>query len=63
MIPYRYHCDLSRCRNGRIIESEICGHYQICLNGTWHKRICKDNRRFAGGYCQVTYCNDDNDGS
>ncbi|CAG9536064.1 unnamed protein product [Cercopithifilaria johnstoni] len=56
-----YHCDLSRCRNGRTIESEICGHYQICINGTWHKRVCEDNRQFVDGYCRVTtYCNDDN---
>lgn len=61
---YRYHCDLSRCRNGRTIESEICGHYQTCINGKWHKRVCEDNRRFVDGYCQVkTFCNDDNDGS
>uniref|UniRef100_A0A0R3RZG0 Chitin binding peritrophin-a domain protein n=1 Tax=Elaeophora elaphi TaxID=1147741 RepID=A0A0R3RZG0_9BILA len=56
-----YHCDLSRCRNGRMIASEICGHYQICLNGTWYKRVCEDNGRFADGYCRVKNCNDDND--
>ncbi|OZC12407.1 chitin binding Peritrophin-A domain protein [Onchocerca flexuosa] len=56
-----YQCDLSRCRNGRTIESEICGHYQICFNGKWHKRVCEGNQRFANGYCQDTYCNDDND--
>ncbi|VBB32854.1 unnamed protein product, partial [Acanthocheilonema viteae] len=56
-----YHCDLSRCHNGRTIENEICGHYQICINGKWHKRICENNRQFADGYCRETYCNDDND--
>ncbi|VDK88648.1 unnamed protein product [Litomosoides sigmodontis] len=57
-----YRCDLSRCRNGRTIESEICGHYQTCINGTWHKRVCEDNRRFADGSCQIkTFCNDDSD--
>ncbi|EJD75226.1 hypothetical protein LOAG_17593 [Loa loa] len=52
-----YHCDLSHCRNGRIIGNEICGHYQICLNGTWHKRVCDNNRQFVNGYCQISlYC-------
>uniref|UniRef100_A0AAF5PZY7 Chitin binding Peritrophin-A domain-containing protein n=2 Tax=Wuchereria bancrofti TaxID=6293 RepID=A0AAF5PZY7_WUCBA len=55
-----YHCDLSRCRNGRIIESEICGHYQICINGTWHKEVCENNRQFIDGYCQTVHCNNDN---
>ncbi|KAM3720705.1 Peritrophin-44 [Dirofilaria immitis] len=56
-----YHCDLSRCLNGRKIESEICGHYLICLNDTWYQRICENNRRYANGHCQKTYCNSDND--
>uniref|UniRef100_A0A915Q686 Chitin-binding type-2 domain-containing protein n=1 Tax=Setaria digitata TaxID=48799 RepID=A0A915Q686_9BILA len=56
-----YRCNLSQCRNGRMIENEICGHYQICINGKWQKGVCEGSRQFANGHCQLTYCNDDND--